>query len=517
MSKGTRARELNEKRRELARMEGELKVARLEEAQAQAANAEARERIAKLDAKLRKEMREDAVKYADSLYADPAFRNNKLDEEGLSAIDRDLEARLHEVLPTLARTPTREEHDVLRKAFRVEVMNRLKERMIEDGYLEGAPKDPLYPIPEPLLSEYQGRLEDLRARFEAGEITRAEYDAATNEMAPGIVGWKKGFAGLAPRWDDAALMAFGLESWTSVRARYEAKHGEPPGLQAMQDGTRFGVREMYVSSTTHKRLIAEAVGVFAVTWAQHAFQKLQTSHTYAAALMCSDASRDVLNDLELPWLAFMVHVPNGMLTLKEDGKTVDFTRCLVVTCPEPLAGEPGASLVLYDPSTESASRILLHGGDSLGELLFDEPEAFMGSDEDGGSALERNVPRVQRIFAMAKRLVAGLVLAMQNADNFKTRSVAARTSLRKRENPEPAHRVTVIGKPLRIDCRDSVRKYLDATTRSHAPPSVQTLVRGHHKRQVMGVARSLRKVIWVEPYWRGPEDAPILTKPKKVG
>jgi hypothetical protein len=106
---------------------------------------------------------------------------------------------------------------------------------------------------------------------------------------------------------------------------------------------------------------------------------------------------------------------------------------------------------------------------------------------------------------------------MQNADNFKARSVPARSSLKKRENPEPAHRVTVIGKPLRIDCRDSVRKYLDGTSRKHAPPSVQTLVRGHHKRQVMGIARSLRKVIWIHPYWRGPEDAPILTKPKKVG
>jgi hypothetical protein len=516
VSRGTRERELREKRRELSRLEGELEEARTEERQAVRANAEARARIDALDAKLRREMREEAVKYADLLYADNRFRNDQLDEAGMVAIDADIDAQLAKILPELERAPTPEEHAVLRKAFRAEVLARFKERLVGDGLVEGPPKDPLYPIPEPRLSEYQERLRELEARFESGEMTRAEYDAETNRMAPGIVGWKKGFAGLAPRWDDAALMAFGLESWNAVRARYEAKHGEPPGLQAMQDGTRFGVREMYTRSTPHKRLIAEAIGVFSVTWAQHAFQKLQTSHTYAAALMCSDASRDVLNDLELPWLAFMVHVPNGMLTLREDGKVVDFTRALVVSCPEPMQGEPGASLVLYDPNTESESRIVMHGGLSLGELLFAEPDALMGSDEDP-SRLESNGPRVMRIFALAKRLVAGLVLAMQNADNFKARSVPARSSLKKRENPEPAHRVTVIGKPLRIDCRDSVRKYLDGTSRKHAPPSVQTLVRGHHKRQVMGVARSLRKVIWIEPYWRGPKDAPILTKPKKVG
>lgn len=26
-----------------------------------------------------------------------------------------------------------------------------------------------------------------------------------------------------------------------------------------------------------------------------------------------------------------------------------------------------------------------------------------------------------------------------------------------------------------------------------------------------------RKVIWIEPYWRGPEEAPILARPFKVG
>lgn len=48
------------------------------------------------------------------------------------------------------------------------------------------------------------------------------------------------------------------------------------------------------------------------------------------------------------------------------------------------------------------------------------------------------------------------------------------------------------------------------------PPAIQRLVRGHHKRQVVGIGRSGRRVIWIEPYWRGPEDAPILTRPYKV-
>lgn len=41
----------------------------------------------------------------------------------------------------------------------------------------------------------------------------------------------------------------------------------------------------------------------------------------------------------------------------------------------------------------------------------------------------------------------------------------------------------------------------------------QSCVRGHYKRQVIGVGRSGRKVIWIEPYWRGPEGAPLLVRP----
>ena len=44
-------------------------------------------------------------------------------------------------------------------------------------------------------------------------------------------------------------------------------------------------------------------------------------------------------------------------------------------------------------------------------------------------------------------------------------------------------------------------------------PSVQTLVRGHWKHQPHGKGRSERKYIFVEPYWRGPEDAPITVRP----
>lgn len=42
--------------------------------------------------------------------------------------------------------------------------------------------------------------------------------------------------------------------------------------------------------------------------------------------------------------------------------------------------------------------------------------------------------------------------------------------------------------------------------------NVRTLVSGHWRNQVCGVGGLERKVIWIEPFWRGPEAAPLTEK-----
>lgn len=42
--------------------------------------------------------------------------------------------------------------------------------------------------------------------------------------------------------------------------------------------------------------------------------------------------------------------------------------------------------------------------------------------------------------------------------------------------------------------------------------NVRTLVSGHWRNQPCGTGRLERKVIWIEPHWRGPEEAPLTSK-----
>lgn len=319
------------------------------------------------------------------------------------------------------------------------------------------------------------------------------------------IGFKPAFAGLCADWEDTTLMRFGERMWQQARERLSKE--DQADHELLQDAITAYIEKLYAPTTMSKRVTAERIAVFALTWAVHAFQKLMTTHTYAAALMCSDPSKDVLKDLEIPYLGFMVHVPNGLLTfVSEDGTQIDYTRILVTG----RAGFGGhAFMTVYDPAAppSSTGRTFTVGADTLADLLFDDAREWVGVEDQRIESPTKET----RVTRLAKRLVAGLLLAMQHQDNFKSRNVPTRTN-RERGVKEPAHRITIIGRPLKIDCRPHVRDYLSG--KRHAPPSVQVIVRGHYKRQVIGIGRLGRKVIWVQPYWRGPEDAPILTRPK---
>lgn len=395
------------------------------------------------------------------------------------------------------RTLTDSHEKILRKAYSEEMLEQIKQPgRTPEGMLE------LVPIDDKDIGDITGGLHQLDSDLLAGKVTRAEWESARDRISSQTVGWKASFSGLCDGSDDHSLMEFAIEAWTTVRKRYWDKHHEWPDTSEIQIGTSLGIDQLYRFADEFKRESAKRIAIFSVTWAEHAFQKLMTSHTYASALMCSDATEDILESIEVPWSAFQVVIPNGILTLQQNGLEVDFTRAMVVASNNATIG---AFMILHDPVTKNTMSV---GGRTLAQLLFDDVEMHAKLfDPDRGT----------KVLKLARRLVTGLLLAMQHQDNFKTREVKASLGGLKRDRKAPLHRVTTIGKPISVDCRTQVAAYLSGTHKKNALPSVQTLVRGHYKRQVMGVARAGRRVIWIEPYWRGPEDAPILTKPKKLG
>jgi len=239
--------------------------------------------------------------------------------------------------------------------------------------------------------------------------------------------------------------------------------------------------------------------LFTAKWAVHAFQRLMTSHTFAAALMCSDYQKDVLDDIEGQWDAFLVVVPNGMLIADQ----FEFSRILVATYSF------GARLTLLTTGGPALrlreARTVAEEAPTIADLLVSE------------AADQIDESPTQRCLVLAKSLVAGLLLNLQHEPNFKVKKVEARPKSKARE-AEPEHRIVTVGQPIEVDCRPAVKEYVEhgKTGRKHGPPTVQVMVIGHFKRQVCGVGRTERKKIWIKPYWRGPEAALIQTRPKKA-
>lgn len=280
------------------------------------------------------------------------------------------------------------------------------------------------------------------------------------------------------------------------------------GLALWNDIYRVGKNDDDCGALIEKR--APAMGdndrltyLFAGKWAGDAFQRIViTSHTYASALACTRIT-EACADLHIPWGAWMTVLPNGILTYGAD----DFSRILCFRFAGTLHHEQGPratfGIVGVDPVTMTKFAML--ASDAASALFDSEDVAIIDENGDKGA---------ERVTRIARRIIVGSLYTMQNTDNFRTVTKAPSTKAVGR-NGLPSHRTTFIGRPMNLDCRKAVANYIRHGGRS--VPSVQGLVTGHYKRQVVGIGGRGRKVIWLEPYWRGPEDAPILTRPKHIG
>ena len=116
-----------------------------------------------------------------------------------------------------------------------------------------------------------------------------------------------------------------------------------------------------------------------------------------------------------------------------------------------------------------------------------------------------------------RRIIAGVCLELSNPGRLEAAHVGVvakrREKSRKRKYrilPKGCDQYALRDSVKLPDFRETVRDYLDGKKRSS--PKVRTLVRGHWKRQAYGPDKQLRKIIHVEPYWRGPKGAPISVR-----
>ena len=243
-------------------------------------------------------------------------------------------------------------------------------------------------------------------------------------------------------------------------------------------------------------------------WAQCGYPEIQLPETYAAALLATVVPDDVLPWVRAPFPAFMIEVPNALLSLDTEHGPSPVRLIMVLREPE---GERWAYV-----AWTASSACLWRFGVKTAELL---PPALPGCDLSEASIFPMAVTEHdERVASLLGRLIVNTCLAMSDPERVrqpKQRPVRpGRPRGSGRSSPLPRTTVFRVGKPVSQDFRPAIRDYVSGKKRTL---SVQSLVAGHWKMQAHGPGYSLRKLIYVEPYWRGESEAPILVRPIKLG
>jgi hypothetical protein len=263
----------------------------------------------------------------------------------------------------------------------------------------------------------------------------------------------------------------------------------------------FGAGEL----TDHQARLLQIVLTSGARWVDGAMRTLTTTPTYFAAMACTTISETAFEDIRIPWPVFMVKVPPGQLV---DGDK-DYDRI--------------AFALLRNVKCLNGVFDICHMHVFTSKAPHDSMESWMccGADDAVRTVLFREFPSSglssveERIQQSAKRAVVGLLYTLQHTNHWRERVERSAAHRNIRENPPP-HRIIFVGRDMTVKATPALRQFIRHGD-GHGSPSVQTLVRGHTKRQICGPGGSLRKIIWVEPYWRGPEEAPILVRPYRVG
>lgn len=259
-------------------------------------------------------------------------------------------------------------------------------------------------------------------------------------------------------------------------------------------------------------------------WADSGYTTLRSSHSYAAALMATTAGPISAGTL-LPWKALRAEIPGGLLVDPESG--AEFRWCYLQLLSEGsalpeiamAAGNGCCSLAisslkaggLYWDETAPIDR--LHYRGRIGGDLNDVLHARSGElDWFDGTPMPMDEVK-QRVMLLAVNYVSGLLYTLQHTHHWTASTHAHGTHASRGRRAPPNHRNVVVGRPIAVNLSQEVRALSRGESRQSCPAMFQSLVRGHYKRQFFGEARAHRKVIWVEPYWRGPEGAPLLARP----
>jgi hypothetical protein len=230
-------------------------------------------------------------------------------------------------------------------------------------------------------------------------------------------------------------------------------------------------------------------------WARSAFATVVLGHKLAASFCATTIPKEHVPDVSLPWPCFRIRVPENVLNISSiwiwRGTAQDLKN---------EGNEDGLCSLSYNDKKNSLST---SWNKSLGDHSDFENIEFQ---KLGNGLRNSNDINIERETLLCHRLTIGVCLELAT---HRCSHEIDKQRKNRRTSSEPTVWTYTLGRNVKVDARPYVAAFLRGDLRS---VNVQSLVRGHYKMQAFGPQLSDRRLIHIEPYWRGPEDAPIVVR-----
>jgi hypothetical protein len=289
----------------------------------------------------------------------------------------------------------------------------------------------------------------------------------------------------------------------SVALEIMRKRSVKYAIPTRADVTMREISETKAIPETGEGLALATQAAFLGRWAMSGYPTITLTHKTAAALMATTVSPEIANEMvHAPWPAFVVRLPTPLLYCGPDE-------------PGTLIGamQSGEGWAYWMECESERTAPMLGLAMSARDIACEGDVMIVQTkdDENQNGPVSDFVARNERLY---RTLILGLCLQLSDPQLRAScdRGTATRKPPRVKGRPQdtlPTYRSFDLRLAVKVDVLEAVRGYIH---HGGGHPKVQSLVRGFFRKQPHGVKSSLRKTIWIEPYWRGPVDAPVSAR-----
>jgi hypothetical protein len=292
-------------------------------------------------------------------------------------------------------------------------------------------------------------------------------------------------------------------------------------LLGRMENTVTGDLEAYGSAALAARVCKE--------WAEEsAFASVICEEKLAASLMASRIPPECMPEIQAPWSTFLLHLPQDTLRAHDLTPANGWTgsRYLKWVFIQNRPAPPGVDTTIegthvqwlvWTATSECGPEFPLPCRTLEEMILISESKRAFPTDAMGrprswepeGRDAEANPEAIATTMGMVLRLAMGVILELCSTGASETiRAEATRRASIRRRHGLPQSHVYKLTRAVTVDLRAHVRRASEAGESKTV--TVQTLVRGHWKPRL---SAKVGRPVHIEPYWRGPSDAPIAVRP----